>query len=168
VFGNRHDPDWWERKGERAWLKMLDKVTEQATDPMWVLLPDVVADWNRTIERAWKYLPEVMERDLRFAVALQDGCDFKEALALRPFAVFVGGTTRWKWLNAEPACRYFQPRGVKVHVGRVSGPNRILECLRIGVDSCDGTGWCRHSEKMLPGLWWALDGGEAPQQRLLI
>lgn len=166
VFSHRSDPSWWEREGERNWLKMLDKVAHQQSDPMFVLLPDVVGDWRRTLSRAHIYLPEVYERDLRYAIALQDGCDFREALSLRPHTVFVGGTRLWKWLNAEAICRYFQPRGVKVHIGRASGPNRIRECLRLGVDSCDGTGWSRFSEGMLPGLWRELDRIPSCQMRM--
>jgi len=165
VYAHRDDPAWWCREGLPNWLKMLDKAADAWCDPMFCLLPDVVADWPRTLERAWEYRQECLNRDLSFAVALQDGCDFAQALELRPQYVFVGGTTAWKWRNVEPACQYFQRCGVKVHVGRASGPLRIRECLRLGVDSCDGTGWGRASDKMLPGLWRELDGTD-PQLRI--
>lgn len=189
VFGNRHNPDWWEKgkwieqktripggyriverktdPGEYAWLKMLDKVTKVWCDPLFCLLPDVVGDWPQTLERAHRYRRECEDRELPFAVALQDGCIFEQALDFRPSYVFIGGSTAWKWRTVGPACEYFQIRGIKVHVGRTSGPYRIRECLRLGVDSCDGTGWGRHSDKMLPGLWRELDGTN-PQLRLTL
>ena len=166
AYPHRFDPDWWCRDGETRWYKMLDKIPSD-NPPMFVLLPDVVYDWQATLERAWKYLPELRARRLPVAVALQEGseADLANALRLRPDVVFVGGDNRWKWRYAESICRYFQPRGIRVHVGRTSGPRRIRECLRIGADSCDGTGWIRYSEAMLPGLWRELDG-TSPQGRL--
>lgn len=165
VFSNRDDPDWWECIGETNWLRMLDKVTEQMSDPMFVLLPDVVADWSRTIERAWQYLPELMERDLRFAVALQDGCCFREAMAIRPHTVFIGGTTHWKWLNAERITEWAHGRGLWVHIGRVNGPNGFREALRLCADSCDGTGINRFPDKMIPPIMRVLN--ERPVQEIL-
>lgn len=166
VFANRADPSWWAREGEKNWLKMLDKIPSEQ-QPMWALLPDVVADWQRTLDRAWRYRREAISRALPYAIALQDGCRFEDVLPLQPYAVFVGGTTSWKWANAEPACQFFQPRGIHVHIGRASGPWRVRECLRIGADSCDGTGWGRFADKMLPGLWQVLDNTH-PQQTLAL
>lgn len=159
VYGHRADAAWWCREGEARWLKMLDKIPA-AMPPIFVLLPDVVGDWPETKRRAWKYLPELRARNLPVGVALQNGAetDFESVLRLRPAYVFVGGSTAWKWRQAETICQYFHAAGVKVHVGRASGPRRIRECLRIGADSCDGTGWIRHSDAMLPGLWRELDG----------
>jgi hypothetical protein len=160
VFGNwqRGDAEWWKRDGERKWRGMLAKVMKEETRPMFVLLPDVVGDWRQTMIRVEKYICELAALRLPYAIALQNGCRFADVLPFKPDFVFVGGTTEWKWANVEPACRFFQPLGIRVHVGRTSGPLRIRECLRCGVDSCDGTGWGRASDAMLPSLWRELDG----------
>ena len=158
AYSTRHDPGYWCREGEAKWLKMLDKAAAQPSKPLFCVLPDVVGDWTHTLWRAHRYRHEVVERSLPVAIALQDGADFSEAMPLHPAFVFVGGSTEWKWQNAHLACTYFQPQGVKVHVGRASGPERITRCLRMGADSCDGTGWGAYADKMLPGLWRALDG----------
>lgn len=148
CFAHRNDPGWWEREGEARWLAMLDKLA--GTRPMFVLLPDVVGDWNATLDRSARYRGELADRNLPAAVALQDGCDFREALALSPDTVFVGGTTDWKLRSVEPACAIFRPRGIRVHVGRVNSRDRLFLCRSCGADSVDGTGWNRYSDAMLP------------------
>jgi hypothetical protein len=171
VFSNRADPGWWCREGETKWIKMLDKIDAAAFEhgPMFVLLPDVVFDWPQTLRRYHEYLPEVRGRGLPFAIALQDGAEseLKTIARLNPHYVFIGGSVQWKWRHAEAFCAYFQPLGIKVHIGRASGPRRVQECIRIGADSADGTGWSRFADKMLPGLWRVLDGAD-PQRSLEI
>ena len=134
--------NWWEEQGERLWLRMLDKILGSC-DPLFVLLPDVVANWGATLERAHRYQGEVKTRDLPIAVALQDGCDLEDVLALAPDYVFVGGTTRWKWTQLPAIVKFAARHNIKVHVGRTGGRNRIRECLRLGVDSCDSTGFAK-------------------------
>jgi hypothetical protein len=167
AFKHRDDPGWWRREGEARWLRMLDKVATLPSLPLFVLLPDVVADWQRTVERAYRYRDELWQRNLPVGLALQDGCDYCEALRLSPSTVFVGGSTQWKWRHAEEITQFFQGCDKRVHIGRTSGPWRIRECLRLGVESCDGTGWFRNPGRELPKLFAALDGQE-PQRRLPI
>lgn len=162
AWSHRNDLEWWDREGETAWLKMLDKAAPFVCrgEPIFAVLPDVVGDWDRTLERAHFYRQELRDRKITAAVALQNGCDdeeeYQNVLRLDCPAVFVGGTTRWKWLNVEPLRRRFEDK--HLHVGRVNGPCQIRECIRVGVDSVDGTGWSRFSRKMLPPLLAALNG----------
>ena len=141
---------------KRSWLKMLDKIPDDHP-PIFSLLPDVVGDWPVTLERAHRYLPELRDRGIVAAVALQDGCGFEEALIPCVDWVFVGGSTAWKLANIRGACAFFQPLGIRVHVGRVNGRTRILHCRAAGADSCDGTGWGRFSNAELPKLFRAQD-----------
>lgn len=154
--------DYWEPGGigEARWRKMLEKIPAEQP-PLFVVLPDIVADWEGTLRRAYQYRDALRSRNLPMALALQDGCRFEEAQDFAPEWVFIGGTTAWKWANAPRACKFFQPQGIRVHVGRAGGPDRITACLKMGADSCDSTGWGRYADKMLPGLWRALDSFEA-------
>lgn len=168
VFAHRSDPNWWQTSGETAWLKMLDKAAvavEQGNRPLFCVLPDVVGDWSATITRAWYYLPELRQRNLPVALALQDGLPIEQTLnaatMLYPDFFFVGGTTAWKWANAERVVSYGHAIGVRVHIGRASGPNRVRECVRIGADSCDGSKFFAFSEQYLPGVLRAKDGAES-------
>jgi hypothetical protein len=149
FIGSRPTPDFWEKRGETAWLKMLDKIP-QSKPPMWILLPDVVADWEATIERAWKYRNEVVSRGFRIAIALQNGADDKSVFDFSPDAIFVGGTTEWKWANAGRIARVYGRTGIWTHLARCNGRKRILYSRMLGYDSADGTGLCRFTNSTLP------------------
>lgn len=169
VFSHRNDIGWWEREGEESWIRMADKLDAIPADrpPLFILIPDVVGDWQRTLDYYDKYRHHVLDRQLPIAIALQNGAesDMETVLKLRPDFVFIGGDVEWKWRFTADFTRFFRPRGIRVHVGRASGPWRVRECIRVGVDSCDGTGWNRFADRMLPGLFQVLDNSN-PQQRL--
>lgn len=159
---------WWRREGETKWLKMLDKIPT-GRPPMFVLLPDMVGDWEDTIGKAWYYLPELRDRGLSVALALQDG-PIHQVLAaaemLFPHWYFIGGSKAWKWQNAEEITR--RARGCfnrKVHIGRAGGTPQVAEAMRLGVDSCDGSMWAAFSNVMMPRLKNTLDN-KIPQLRM--
>jgi len=129
----------WDEAMHCAYLGMLDKVSTQDRQPEWVLLPDAVADWSRTVELASLYLPLLRGRGLNVAIALQDGCDFAQVLDFSPDWVFVAGSTAWKESNIHAATEFFHPLGIRVHVGRVNTRRRLRLCQSAGVDSADGT-----------------------------
>jgi hypothetical protein len=151
------------RWNEAGWLKMLDKAAKHHP-PLFCILPDVVGDWATTLDRAYQYRQEVESRGLRVALALQDGCNWKEVKDFAPFAVFVGGSTRWKWENTPRVIAMFQNKSW-VHVGRVNGENRIRYVRKLGADSADGTGLCRFFDAVLPKVLRGLNH-ESPQQEL--
>jgi hypothetical protein len=155
CFVNSHTPFWWEMKGEKEWLKMLDKAAIQNIKPLFAILPDIVGDWDATVKRSSLYLPHLADHGIPTAIALQDGADFSAPILSQCSWWFVGGSTNWKWSNAEIICQRAKERGKKVHVGRVNGEKRIRECLRIGADSCDGTGWTSFTNAMMPRLYAA-------------
>ena len=128
-----------------AWLRFLDKVSATGMEPLWALVPDVVANKDKTLEQWAKYSPLVMERGWRTALAVQDGMTNFEAFDCHADILFVGGTTEWKWDTAHIWCRQF-PR---IHIGRVRS-QRLPYCLQIGAESCDGTGWFRESVRGRP------------------
>lgn len=153
AFAHRDDPGYWERGGETAWLKMLDRVTEYRPRPLFVALPDVVYDWPATLDRSLRYLPELETRTLRPALVLQDGAqrDLTHLLSLRLDCWFVGGSRRWKWENL-PALREWS-WGDWLHVGRCNGWRQLQWCEELGVDSVDGTSFNR--------FWDSRRGGKA-------
>ncbi len=155
VFTNWQKGRVWGQEMHCAWLEMLDKIPAD-NPPMWILLPDAVADWPRTVELASLYLPVLRQRGLPVALALQDRCDFEQVADFSPNWVFVAGSTEWKEANMHAICDYFKPRGIPVHVGRVNTMRRIWLCMSAGADSCDGTTLNKFPEKNLPRLARAL------------
>ena len=126
---------------EQAWIAMLDRVRLHRMDPIWVLVPDVVADKDRTIKRWYKYAPVAKRYGWPLAFALQDGM-MPHDVPTEAEVVFVGGSTKWKWRTVPMWCEHFK----RVHVGRVNELRRLEFCERYGAESCDGSGFFRDTE----------------------
>lgn len=71
VYGAWCKGRMWDQEMHEDWLKMLDKIPADHP-PVWVLLPDAVADWPRTMELARLYLPIVRQRG--GGIPLQSHC----------------------------------------------------------------------------------------------
>ena len=96
---------------ENAFLMLLSKA--KSYNPMWVAVPDVVADKDKTIEQWHRWVGRLSEFTLAFVV--QDGMVAQD-VPKKAGVIFVGGTTSWKWRTAPKWCADF-PR---VHIGRVN------------------------------------------------
>jgi len=108
---------------------------------MWVAVPDEVGDKEETL-RLWnQYERRVRQFGWPLAFVVQDG--------MTPFdvprnadVVFIGGSTNGKWRNTSLFAASF-PR---IHIGRVNWWDKLEYCERLGVESCDGTGFFRGGE----------------------
>lgn len=127
--------DGWE---EEPWLKLLEWARLSGKAPRWVLVPDVVGDRTRTLQRWDIYAPIARKFGWPLAFAAQDGMipsDVPEEAQV----VFVGGSTEWKWRTVTMWCDAFK----RVHIGRVNTYRRLFECHDAGAESTDGTGLTR-------------------------
>lgn len=120
--------------------------------PLWIVVPDVVADREATIERWHEWGPELRYFGWPLAFAVQDGMTQADVPGDAD-VIFVGGTTEWKWRTMWQWCQD-NPR---VHVGRVNGYGGLWDCHDAGAESCDGTGWFRGDQEQLAGLERYLD-----------
>lgn len=140
---------WTQKKpwDAEAWRKMLVWARMSGQAPLWVLVPDVVADRRGTLDKWQEFAPEAAGFGWPLAFAVQDGMtpdDVPEGADL----VFVGGTTEWKWRNVPLWTRHFK----RVHVGRVNELRRLWTCEDYGVESVDGSGWFRDTSEGRRGL----------------
>jgi hypothetical protein len=117
--------------------------------PLWVVVPDVVADREATLEKWAAWSPRVREvlPHVPLAFAVQDGMTPAD-VPTDADVVFVGGTYNWKWRNLTTWTGNF-PR---VHVARVNGEKNLWQCYEAGAESCDGTGWMRCGEERIAEL----------------
>lgn len=117
--------------------------------PLFVTVPDVVADAEATARQWVRWAPGVRRRGLRSAFVAQDGCERGLIPAIHEFdALFIGGSTEWKLGPAAAALvRAAKRAGKWVHVGRVNSYERIRYCAAIGADSVDGTQWVRWRDR---------------------
>ena len=123
----------------KSFRKLLELAAESERSPRWIVVPDVVGDgkatlleWNRWTERLEPF-------GWSLALAVQDGMipDDVRALDRLPDVVFVGGTTKWKWLRARDWCSGFD----RVHIGRVGTVAGLWRAQRVGAESSDSNVW---------------------------
>lgn len=123
----------------KAWERLLD---EADTDrPIFVTLPDIVGDAQRTAELFEQFWTRTQE--LPRALVLQDGIEHVRIPWDDLVAVFVGGTDRFKISpEARAAARTAKMLGKWVHIGRVNTADRVRNWAGLA-DSIDGSGLSR-------------------------
>jgi len=116
--------------------------------PLWVAVPDVVADARATIDAWAEWAPKLRPYGWPLAFVVQDGMVRQDVPEDADY-VFVGGTLAWKWTWVPAFAAWF---GKRLHVGRVNSPAALDWLDQLGVGSCDGTGWLRGDPRQLRGL----------------
>lgn len=128
------------------WLRMLDEAeaTMWETDgsrPIFVTLPDIVADAQRTAELFECF--KLRTNEFPRALVLQDGIERVCIPWKDVAAVFVGGTDKFKYsAEAMSAAKTAKMLGKWVHVGRVNTAARVRNWIGLA-DSIDGSGISR-------------------------
>lgn len=132
AYNKRHN---W---SEADWVNMLKK-SSKIHAPLWAAVPDVVGDFKGTLKK-WKRFSSIVEEfGIRPRFVVQDGMENHiDLVPQNSFGVFVGGTTRFKWLTAPMWCKKFL-----THIGRVNCIGRVCMSEKLGAQSCDGAGWMR-------------------------
>jgi hypothetical protein len=126
---------------EESYFDLLDRYQVQPYKPSWIVVPDEVANREKTLWLWNQYEPRLRMYGWSLAFVVQDGMtpnDVPDSADV----VFVGGSTKWKWRNVALFCATF-PR---VHVGRVNWHNKLEYCERVGAESCDGSGFFREGD----------------------
>jgi len=155
FFTNQNVNDW------QKWVDRFDENRERR--PLFVTLPDVVADAQRTLE-LFEYF-KLRTNELPRALVLQDGIDRCRIPWEDLDAVFVGGSDQFKYSKeAMSAARTAKMLGRWVHVGRVNTAARVRNWLGIA-DSLDGSGISRFDHMLEDVLNQIRD--EHPQQALI-
>lgn len=151
---------------EDGFLDHLEKTKTAPKKPLWVVVPDVVANRDATIEKWKEWSNRIKEIlfNVPLAFAVQDGMT-KSDVPKDADVIFVGGTTSWKWKNLHEWTNNFK----RVHVGRVNSERLLWIAHEAGAESCDGTGWVRGGEERLQELWRYLEqsqnGDKRPQMK---
>jgi hypothetical protein len=175
------DNDGYQGVDYRAWGRMLDRIQSAliaasggdrrselwSGRPLFVTVPDIVADEVGTAREWVRWSNAVRRRGLAPAFVAQDGCARGLVPPAQEFeALFIGGSTMWK-LGAECAelVRACKRAGKWVHMGRVNSQARIRYAASIGCDSVDGTKWVVWRKRYLrEGLALV---AQPPQERLV-
>lgn len=153
YFGRSHNYEWigidngcFSEIGKKKfnlgdYLVWMRKYIDARGDSvLWVTAPDVVGDWEATLESSLPVLPLIRSLGGFAALVSQDGAT-PETTPWDSFdCLFVGGSTDWK-LGEESRlmCHEAKKRGKWVHMGRVNSKKRLLAAGKFGCDSVDGT-----------------------------
>lgn len=121
---------------EEPFYRYLEKYAPW--NPLWVTVPDWVADRERTL-RLWdEHYPAVSAFQVPLAFVVQDGMTVGD-VPIEAAVIFVGGSFTWKWRTLRTWTEHF----ARVHVGRVNSRRLLEQAEEAGAESCDGTGWFR-------------------------
>lgn len=130
----------WDKEG---FFHMLRKAS-MIHKPLWVCVPDAVADAGTTLRRWAKYHKQISSFGFKLAFVVQDGMT-PEDVPPEAYACFIGGSTEFKLKSAHLFKNAKNTRWL--HIGRVNSEERVMWALSIGADSVDGTGWLRARDK---------------------
>jgi hypothetical protein len=173
------DNDCYRGLNPRRYIAMLDRLQDALIAanggerrgeywrgrPLFVTIPDSVADSRTTAHQWGVWANAVRQRGLPLAFVAQNGCD---DLRMSPpwhelDAVFIGGDTAWKLgPQARRIVRICKEHGKHVHMGRVNTERRLRYAESIGVDSVDGTKWARWRNTYLDAGLRFVDHTPAP------
>jgi hypothetical protein len=127
-----------------AWMRLVEQA--HTDRPIFVCLPDVVADAQRTAELFDVFAADLSE--LPRALVLQDGIEHVRIPWDSLAAVFVGGSDAFKISPiALRAARTAKMLGKWVHVGRVNTAKRVANWVGLA-DSIDGSGISRYDHML--------------------
>ena len=127
---------------ENDFYFMLRKAKLLKNKPLWVAVPDVVGDRQKTLEMWEQHQERVKAFGFNLAFVAQDGMTIND-VPEQANCVFIGGTTEWKLNRAHE----FKTANRKLHIGRVNTMERLQWAARIKADSVDGTGFFRGRKK---------------------
>jgi len=122
------------------YLTLLEQWMPNIRTCLFATAPDVVADWEATLDRSLPAIPEIKQLGYPVAVVLQDGATSETVPWSVIDAVFVGGSTKWKLSEAAYSLvAEAKDKGIWAHMGRVNSLRRLRAAQVAGYDSADGT-----------------------------
>lgn len=127
-------PDAFNAERYIGWLKSHD-----LTRCLFATAPDVVGAARATLIRSEPVLPKIRQLGIRAALVAQDGLVASSAPWDWFDALFIGGTTTWKYSRqAYGLVHAAKQFGKWVHVGRVNSQKCLRRARWMGADSVDG------------------------------
>lgn len=130
---------------------MLEKYRN--TNPIFIAVPDVVANHNKTISSFYKWKDEIESYGYPLAFVCQNGMKPRD-IPEEASAIFIGGDNDFKFgSTAIDIIDEAKQKGLWVHIGRINSKKRIRFAKSVNADSFDGSQYARFPEqKAIPHL----------------
>lgn len=137
---------------------------------LFVVAPDVVGDAVATLERFGAWFAPIRDSGQPVAFVAQDGVAETAVPWDQIDALFIGGTTAFKFSEAAAnVAAEARARHKWLHMGRVNSHRRIRWARALGCQSIDGTTFSRYRRVSLPSGLHAASAEQlwpAPEARL--
>lgn len=148
------DNDCFQGLNERPYRRMLARVAgaSDRSRLVFVTVTDVVANASATLELWHHWMPVVRDLGLPPAFVAQDGLTLDAVPWSDLAAIFIGGSDRYKLVDAVPLILEAKRRRVWVHAGRVCTLRRARLMDALGVDSFDGSSFSKWPDKFVPWM----------------
>lgn len=117
--------------------KFLKKLPQERT--LFATAPDVLGNHMATVARAIPILRLIRSIGLKAAFVAQDGWNEETTPWDEIDALFIGGSTEFKFRGGRDAVITAKQRGKWTHMGRTNSLDRLRAAISIGCDSADGT-----------------------------
>ncbi len=142
-------------------LNTIERCQQLGIKPLFVTVPDIVAGGLRSLECSVYWAKYLLAGPL--ALVVQDGISPADVTPhIDLFSVlFVGGSVRWKWKEAEAWRAFAHRHGKHLHIGQVGTAKALHRARAIGADSVDSVSFIRNKS------WHHLDEFRTPTQRHL-
>lgn len=135
---------------EDAFIRMLDRLKDNPNKPVFVTVPDYVGNARITHALFERWSHEISDRGLPIGYVLQDGQGRSSVPWDSIDAIFIGGSTEFKFdAHVKYLVHKAHDKGKWVHLGRVNSLQRLQSALDMSADSCDGSGFSRFAELKL-------------------
>lgn len=122
--------------------------------------PDVVGDWDGTLEMSLPMLSLIRKTGHRAAVCLQEGVTVDGIPWSEIDAVFIGGGDAFKTATiTQDIVDHANSIGLWTHMGRVNTRRRIRQAKAMGCKSVDGTTIGFEPDVKLPFVVRSLEAG---------
>lgn len=146
TLGDSFDPD--------RYIRSLKRTAKRwANSCLFATAPDVVGDAMSTLGKFPEWRDTIHDIGLPVALVAQDGLENLPVPWAEFEAIFIGGTTDWKLSqDVRDLIADAKLHDKWVHVGRVNSQKRLAYCIKLGVDSVDGTEWAINPGR---GIRWA-------------
>ena len=135
VLDNGCYTNWQPEKFHRMMIAAVND-----PDCLWIVVPDIVANSEETLERFHAYTTHTPDILKKAAFVAQDGCGLDDVPWNQIKCLFIGGSDSFKdGVTAYRLALEAKRRNKWVHIGRVNGTARLVKWFRIA-DSIDGSG----------------------------
>lgn len=126
--------------GDNGWIDWLTRNAHDAPTCKFAVVPDAICDHQRTYRRSDRLIDNVRALGYPAAFVAQDGAAIHSIDWARIDALFIGGSTEWKFTErVRGLVVHAKSLGKWAHMGRVNSQRRFRYAHDIGCDSADGT-----------------------------